>query len=169
MTEKPGLHCSFCGKSQHEVEKLIAGLAAFICDECVDVSRDIIADECAKAVEAPASGGTADSAAVRMWAWDALKGWGKGSGDGFKTCDFDQRIGSAERLARWAMGGPGFRAGEPTEPAPRSDPEADAIALIDRLLRGIRSFRLKQGGTSRPATPPPAEGPKPPPPPVWEN
>ena len=32
------LYCSFCGKSQHEVRKLIAGPSVFICDECVDLS-----------------------------------------------------------------------------------------------------------------------------------
>jgi hypothetical protein len=36
------LYCSFCGKNQHEVTKLIAGPAVFICDECVDVCIDII-------------------------------------------------------------------------------------------------------------------------------
>jgi ATP-dependent protease Clp ATPase subunit len=37
------LYCSFCGKSQHEVRKLIAGPSVFICDECVDLCNDIIA------------------------------------------------------------------------------------------------------------------------------
>ena len=51
MTEKNGknkketLHCSFCGKSQHEVKKLIAGPNAFICDECVGLCTDIIEEE----------------------------------------------------------------------------------------------------------------------------
>jgi hypothetical protein len=36
------LHCSFCGKSQHEVRKLIAGPAVFICDECVELCTDIV-------------------------------------------------------------------------------------------------------------------------------
>jgi ClpX C4-type zinc finger/Glyoxalase superfamily protein len=36
------LHCSFCGKSQHEVHKLIAGPSVFICDECVDLCTDIV-------------------------------------------------------------------------------------------------------------------------------
>ena len=36
------LYCSFCGKSQHEVRKLIAGPTAFICDECVDICTDIV-------------------------------------------------------------------------------------------------------------------------------
>ena len=39
------LHCSFCGKSQHEVKKLIAGPSVFICDECVDLCNDIIREE----------------------------------------------------------------------------------------------------------------------------
>ncbi len=39
------LYCSFCGKSQHEVRKLIAGPSVFICDECVDLCNDIITEE----------------------------------------------------------------------------------------------------------------------------
>ena len=39
------LYCSFCGKSQHEVNKLIAGPSVFICDECVDLCQDIIHTE----------------------------------------------------------------------------------------------------------------------------
>ena len=52
MTDKktPGeklLYCSFCGKSQHEVRKLIAGPSVFICDECIELCNDIIRDEIA--------------------------------------------------------------------------------------------------------------------------
>ena len=39
------LYCSFCGKSQHEVRKLIAGPTVFICDECVELCMDIIREE----------------------------------------------------------------------------------------------------------------------------
>ncbi|WP_032112674.1 ATP-dependent Clp protease ATP-binding subunit ClpX [Candidatus Paracaedibacter symbiosus] len=42
---KSTLYCSFCGKSQHEVRKLIAGPTVFICDECVDLCTDIIREE----------------------------------------------------------------------------------------------------------------------------
>jgi len=42
---KNTLYCSFCGKSQHEVRKLIAGPAVFICDECVELCMDIIREE----------------------------------------------------------------------------------------------------------------------------
>ena len=49
MSENKGLeevkHCSFCGKSQQEVTKLIAGPSVFICDECVDLCNEIIRDE----------------------------------------------------------------------------------------------------------------------------
>jgi ATP-dependent Clp protease ATP-binding subunit ClpX len=51
MAEKRGsssekvLYCSFCGKSQHEVKKLIAGPSVFICDECIELCNDIIRDE----------------------------------------------------------------------------------------------------------------------------
>ena len=42
-----GLHCSFCGKNQHEVKKLIAGPSVFVCDECVALCNDIIRSETA--------------------------------------------------------------------------------------------------------------------------
>jgi ATP-dependent Clp protease ATP-binding subunit ClpX len=49
MAEKVGgeklLYCSFCGKSQHEVKKLIAGPSVFICDECIELCNDIIREE----------------------------------------------------------------------------------------------------------------------------
>ena len=50
MADKKGsseklLYCSFCGKSQHEVRKLIAGPSVFICDECIELCNDIIRDE----------------------------------------------------------------------------------------------------------------------------
>ena len=59
MADKKGsssekvLYCSFCGKSQHEVKKLIAGPSVFICDECIELCNDIIRDE------APPEGGVA--------------------------------------------------------------------------------------------------------------
>src|SRR3989338_4023369 len=42
------LSCSFCGKSQREVKKLIAGPTVYICDECIDLCNDIIAEETIK-------------------------------------------------------------------------------------------------------------------------
>lgn len=51
MAEKKGttgektLYCSFCGKSQHEVKKLIAGPSVFVCDECIDLCNEIIREE----------------------------------------------------------------------------------------------------------------------------
>src|SRR5919202_777755 len=51
MSDKVGgeklLYCSFCGKSQHEVRKLIAGPSVFICDECIELCNDIIREETA--------------------------------------------------------------------------------------------------------------------------
>ena len=45
------LYCSFCGKSQHEVRKLIAGPSVFICDECVELCNDIIREEVQEGIE----------------------------------------------------------------------------------------------------------------------
>jgi ATP-dependent Clp protease ATP-binding subunit ClpX len=47
------LYCSFCGKSQHEVKKLIAGPSVFICDECVDLCNDIIEEEVIDELDSP--------------------------------------------------------------------------------------------------------------------
>ena len=63
MSEKKGsseklLYCSFCGKSQHEVRKLIAGPSVFICDECIELCNDIIRDE--TQAESPVAGGKSD-------------------------------------------------------------------------------------------------------------
>ena len=53
---KSTLYCSFCGKSQHEVRKLIAGPTVFICDECVELCNDIIREETKSALVKPRDG-----------------------------------------------------------------------------------------------------------------
>ena len=45
IKDQKKLHCSFCGKSQDEVKKLIAGPSVYICNECVDLCNDIIEEE----------------------------------------------------------------------------------------------------------------------------
>ena len=52
------LYCSFCGKSQHEVRKLIAGPSVFICDECVELCNDIIREEIQQAQGQKTAGGS---------------------------------------------------------------------------------------------------------------
>ena len=47
------LYCSFCGKSQHEVKKLIAGPSVFVCDECIELCNEIIRDELPPTTETP--------------------------------------------------------------------------------------------------------------------
>ena len=62
MAEKKGasgektLYCSFCGKSQHEVKKLIAGPSVFVCDECIELCNEIIRDELPATTEASGKG-----------------------------------------------------------------------------------------------------------------
>ena len=51
------LYCSFCGKSQHEVRKLIAGPSVFICDECVDLCNEIIREETSTEISGQESDG----------------------------------------------------------------------------------------------------------------
>jgi hypothetical protein len=64
MVKKAGetevLRCSFCNKDQNDVRKLIAGPTVFICDECVEVCKDIIADDpniCCAQTQASGSAG----------------------------------------------------------------------------------------------------------------
>jgi ATP-dependent Clp protease ATP-binding subunit ClpX len=45
MSTKPTLYCLFCGLSQHEVQKLIAGPAVFICGECIQLCTDFLEEE----------------------------------------------------------------------------------------------------------------------------
>ena len=54
---KSTLYCSFCGKSQHEVRKLIAGPTVFICDECVELCNDIIREETKAGIAGKTDGG----------------------------------------------------------------------------------------------------------------
>src|SRR6187431_2933008 len=56
---KSTLYCSFCGKSQHEVRKLIAGPTVFICDECVELCNDIIREETKGGIAGKKDGGIA--------------------------------------------------------------------------------------------------------------
>ena len=49
------LKCSFCGKSQKQVKKLIAGPGVYICDECIDLCNEIIEEELATTAETPFS------------------------------------------------------------------------------------------------------------------
>src|SRR5215468_10465145 len=50
------LCCSFCGKNQHEVRKLVAGPTVFICDECVELCKDIVDEHTKSALEQPRDG-----------------------------------------------------------------------------------------------------------------
>ncbi|MEH2541632.1 hypothetical protein V1278_005346 [Bradyrhizobium sp. AZCC 1577] len=58
--DKP-LYCSFCGKSQHEVEKLVAGPFVFICDECIDLCSDIVDESLLRLIEGDEEGARAMS------------------------------------------------------------------------------------------------------------
>ena len=60
-----GLRCSFCGKSQEEVKKLIAGPAVYICDECIELCNEIIEEEYEKEVETQKKGGFPTPAEIK--------------------------------------------------------------------------------------------------------
>lgn len=62
MTVERILYCSFCGKSQHEVAKLIAGPSTFICDECVELCNEIVAE---RGAGKPAAADRRETIAVR--------------------------------------------------------------------------------------------------------
>ena len=56
-------HCSFCGKAQHEVKKIIAGTDANICNECIELCEDLMIDDTDESV-----GGETDEATEESWA-----------------------------------------------------------------------------------------------------
>jgi ATP-dependent Clp protease ATP-binding subunit ClpX len=60
--DKHVLYCSFCGKSQHEVKKLIAGPTVFICDECIDLCSDIIQEDTSNVISKGTSTNTLPTA-----------------------------------------------------------------------------------------------------------
>jgi len=59
------LYCSFCGKSQHEVKKLIAGPTVFICNECVELCVDIIREETKTSLSLDGDGGIPNPSAIK--------------------------------------------------------------------------------------------------------
>ena len=70
------MRCSFCGKSQNEVKKLIAGPTVYICNECVDICNEIITDDRRAGAAATttgrtdeATGGAARAAAPPIFEW----------------------------------------------------------------------------------------------------
>ena len=64
------LYCSFCGKSQHEVRKLIAGPSVFICDECVELCNDLIREEVQEGGEAKESSDLPVPQEIKPWVSD---------------------------------------------------------------------------------------------------
>lgn len=61
------LYCSFCGKSQREVRKLIAGPSVFICDECVELCNDIIREELEEKSQSARSSLPKPKEILRFW------------------------------------------------------------------------------------------------------
>ena len=68
------LYCSFCGKSQHEVRKLIAGPSVFVCDECVELCNEIIREE-AEDVEAEAAAHRFPAGSARLRRISGRRPW----------------------------------------------------------------------------------------------
>lgn len=104
-----GLHCSFCGKSQYSVRKLIAGPAVVICDECVALCQLIIEEGAATPVARRMTKrlGGFQRAQIRLQAFAALKGWGSTGPDGkWQSWGFDALCAKAEELAEWALAEP---------------------------------------------------------------
>src|SRR3569623_227558 len=66
------LYCSFCGKSQHEVRKLIAGPSVFVCDECVELCNDIIREDSKSALVKSRDGVPTPSEICRVLAVNVL-------------------------------------------------------------------------------------------------
>jgi len=112
------LYCSFCGKSQHEVRKLIAGPTVFICDECVEACRDIVAEPPKVRRTGP------EVAQLLLHAFGLLKDHGFTDADGnFHRWTVAEKQREAERMVEWAWGEP---LSVPTpETQERTPPEGD--------------------------------------------
>jgi hypothetical protein len=91
MPEPSVLSCSFCDKSQNDVRKLIAGPAVFICDECVEVCTNIIADD------AQADGTNADRDVSRQSDEDSRLLGRACALCGFPLLSVEEALGIAER------------------------------------------------------------------------
>ena len=155
------LKCSFCGKSQKQVKKLIAGPGVYICDECIDLCNEIIEEELAEATEVsmvelpkPAEihefldqyvvgqGVTKRTLSVAVYNhYKRIQAGDKGRGDG----------GDGVELRRQRP----RRAGEVEHLADRSDGDgqdvsgADVGADVERAVRDRRRHRADRGGVCR--------------------
>lgn len=81
MTVERILYCSFCGKSQHEVAKLIAGPSTFICDECVDLCRDIVEEAKPDRAAKPTAREAAALREMRLRCVDLARSYGGRDGE----------------------------------------------------------------------------------------
>jgi len=70
-TEGQTLHCSFCGKPEHEVAKIIAGPGVYICDVCVELCHNIL-EEHARTPQPESAAGVAPSDPARLRVWDDM-------------------------------------------------------------------------------------------------
>jgi HTH-type transcriptional regulator / antitoxin HigA len=98
------LYCSFCGKSNHEIQKLIAGPTAFICDECVkEWFVQMFQKEDAKEIPKITGRrrGGIELANIRMQAFQLTNAWSRVNGGATTTTD---RMRWAEEITQWAMG-----------------------------------------------------------------
>ena len=147
MAEKKGsssekvLYCSFCGKSQHEVKKLIAGPSVFICDECIELCNDIIRDE------APADGARPRRAKsdlpIPSEIKDSLDQYVIGQ-EAAKRTSRSRSTTTTSASSTWLGKKDEHRALEEQHPAHRADrlgqdaARADAGAAAERALRDRR-------------------------------
>ena len=78
----PSLRCSFGGKDQQAVQKLMAGPAVYICDECIELSNDILTEEFAEEAERNLTGGRMDRAYDHRLAAGTCRDDAQGRGSG---------------------------------------------------------------------------------------
>ena len=156
--------CSFCAKSQKQVKKLIAGPGVYICDECIDLCNDIIADELARAGRRPLRGAPEAEGDLRVP--ERLR-----RRPGRREED-PLRRGLQPLQARPGRPAEGRRrrAAEVQHPAARPDrlrqdaPRPDARAHAQRAVRDRRRHRAHRGRLRRrgrgehPAQAPPGRG-----------
>ena len=96
--EKGQLKCSFCGKSQDQVRKLVAGPGVYICDECIELCTEIVEEELGNEEEidlqevAEATGNLRHSGGIRHWSGEAKKALSVAVYNHYKRINFSRKI-----------------------------------------------------------------------------
>ena len=128
--DNSNLSCSFCGKSQKEVRKLIAGPTVYICDECIELCNDIIAEEYGQEEAAPARSKVPKPREIKSVLDEYVVGQDRAKKilsvavhNHYRRIDHQQHVGEVElQKSNILLLGPDRVGQDPARPDPRQDP-----------------------------------------------